>query len=460
MQQEETQVQEQVQDKSTVTEIDYVNTPVGTLYRKLLPSAIGSLLTATVASFIDVVILSHYLGPGMLAIIGLCMPIYMLVNTLGMLIASGASTLYAQYLGEGNKEEALRFFSVSVVHVLACGAVLTLAGVLFTGPVVKLLGANEAVAAQTAEYAHVLFFFMIPLMIYVQLLFFVRIDNDPGRVLTATSVCAAVNLVLDVLFVGPLNLGIRGAAFATCLAYTLGMAVNLTHFTSRKNTLKFRKNCLKGRSLRVWRTGMPLAASQLGMTVSTQVFNNTVIRVGNENYVAVYAAITQLAMTSMAIYDGIGQASQPLLAAAYGARKPDRIRQVFLRGVRLELIGTAALALLYIAAAGPICSLFSIKEKELFDLAVSGIRIYALSIPMMGVNSIIMYYFQSREKTGRALAISLLSGSVLLIASLLVLIAVFREKGIWFSYAAAQALALVISLLLLRQEQHGRRTDA
>ena len=63
-------------------EINYVNDPVGKLYRRLLPSAIGSLLTATVASLIDVVILSYFLGPSMLAVVELCMPVYMLVNTL------------------------------------------------------------------------------------------------------------------------------------------------------------------------------------------------------------------------------------------------------------------------------------------------------------------------------------------------------------------------------------------
>ena len=439
-------------------EIDYVKAPIPKLYRRLLPSAIGSLLTATVASFIDVVILSHYLGPGMLAIVSLCMPIYMLVNTLSMLIASGASTLYAQYLGEGDKQEALRYFSVSVVHSLICGVVLTVVGLLFTDPVVRLLGANDAVAAQTAEYAHVLFFFMIPLMIYVLLLFFVRIDNDPTRVLAATSVCAGVNLVLDILFVGPLHLGVKGAALATCLAYTLGMIVNLTHFISRKNTLKFIKRCLQGRSLRVWRIGLPLAASQLGMTVSTQIFNNTVIRVGNEDYVAVYGVVIQLTMISMAIYEGVGQASQPMLAAAYGAGRWKRIRRVFLYGLRLELIGTVALALFYFLAANPVAGLFSIKEGALMDLALTAIRIYALSLPMTGVNSIIMYYFQAQEKTGRALLISLLYSSVLLIAALMILVALFREKAIWGSYPVAQALALVVSLLMLRRNQNERRT--
>ena len=439
------------------TEIDYVKAPIPKVYRRLLPSAIGSLLTATVASFIDVVILSHYLGPGMLAIVSLCMPIYMLVNTLSMLIASGASTLYAQYLGEGDKQEALRYFSVSVVHSLICGVVLTVVGLLFTDKVVWLLGANDAVAAQTAEYAHVLFFFMIPLMIYVLLLFFVRIDNDPTRVLAATSVCAGVNLVLDILFVGPLHLGVKGAAMATCLAYTLGMFVNLTHFISRKNTLKFIQRCLKGRSLRVWRIGLPLAASQLGMTVSTQIFNNTVIRVGSEDYVAVYGVVIQLTMISMAIYEGVGQASQPMLAAAYGAGRWKRIRRVFLYGLRLELIGTVALALFYFLAANPVAGLFSIKEGALMDLALTAIRIYALSLPMTGVNSIIMYYFQAQEKTGRALLISLLYSSVLLIAALMILVALFREKAIWGSYPAAQALALVISLLMLRRNQNERR---
>jgi hypothetical protein len=113
-------------------EINYVNDPVGKLYRRLLPSAIGSLLTATVASLIDVVILSYFLGPSMLAVVELCMPVYMLVNTLAMLISSGAATLYAHFLGEGDRKEALCWFSASTIHMLICGSVLMLAGLLFS----------------------------------------------------------------------------------------------------------------------------------------------------------------------------------------------------------------------------------------------------------------------------------------------------------------------------------------
>lgn len=441
-------------EKREEKKTDYVNDDIGRLYRSLLPSAIGSLLTATVASLIDVVILSYYLGPDMLAVIGLCMPIYMLVNTLGMLVASGASTLYAQCLGEGRADEADRFFTVAVIQMIVCGGVLMITGLIFTGSVVSLLGANAAVAVWTAEYVHVLFFFMIPLMFYVLLLFFVRIDNDPVRTLSATITCAVSNLLLDVLFVGPLKLGVRGAAMATCLAYTLGMVVNLTHFISRKNSLDLKWDGLRGRSVRIWNAGMPLAASQLGMTVSTNIFNNLIIRAGDEAYVSVYTVITQLSMTSMAIYDGIGQSAQPLIAAAKGAGNRDRIRKAFKYGVKLELAGTGGLATLYILGASALAMLFSIHEGILLSLTVTGIRIYALSIPFMGLNTIIMYYFQAQEKTGRGLLISLLSGSVLPVLSLMFLIRITGRDGIWSSFVTAQVVALAVSLIIYAREKN------
>ena len=437
--------------KSASHEIDYVKDPIVGIYRRLLPSAIGSLLTASVASFIDVVILSYYLGSDMLAVVEICMPVYMLVNTLGMLIASGASTLYAQCLGENKKDEAQHYFSASVGHILFIGSVLTAIGLIFKKPVIRLLGADDSVFTPTLEYANVLFFFMIPLMVYVHLVFFVRVDNDPNRVLISTISCAVTNLVLDVLFVGPLGLGPKGAAMATCIAYTVGMTINLTHFTSKKNSLRILRDSMTGRGLRIWRAGIPLAAAQLGMTISTNIFNNTIMKVGNQDYVAVYAVITQLVMTSMAVYDGVGQASQPIIAAATGAKDGIRVRKVFKHGVMLELAGTMFLALLYMVLARQIAWLFSIKEGEILSLSLSGIRIYAISIPFMGLNSIIMYYFQAQEMTIGALIVSLLSGSVFLVLSLFVLTAFFGAKGIWFSWILAQSLSLLVSIVLFRR---------
>ena len=116
--------------------------------------------------------------------------------------------------------------------------------------------------------------------------------------------------------------------------------------------------------------------------------------------------------------------------------------------MKLELIGMSGLALIYFLCAGLIAYLFSINEGELFALTVSGIRTYSLSLPLIGLNSIIMYYFQAQEMSGKGLIISLLSGSVFPVASLLLLIQTSGHAGIWYSFLTAQFAAFLVSSML------------
>ena len=109
--------------------MDYLADPIGKLYKKLLPSAIGSMLTATVASLLDAIVLSFYLGPVMLSSVSICMPIYMVLNALALLLVSGGVTLCAMYMGKGVLIESNRFFTVSVISVGFVGLVLTLVGI-------------------------------------------------------------------------------------------------------------------------------------------------------------------------------------------------------------------------------------------------------------------------------------------------------------------------------------------
>ena len=425
--------------------MDYLNDSLNALYKKLLPSAIGSMLTATVASFIDVLILAYFLGPDMLAVVGLCMPVYMLLNALAMLIASGGATLTAQYIGEGNPQKANTCFSVSGIFMVLTGAFLTIIGSLFTTGIARLLGANDILLDPTTEYLQVLFFFMIPIMLYTLFLFFVRVDGDPNRCLISTSACASVNLVLDVLFVGPMGWGVKGAALATCLAYTFGMLVNATHLVSRKNTLKLILKNTSAMIIPVLKTGLPLSITQFGMALTTQIFNNRIIQVGGENYVSAYSVITQLSMTAMAFYDGTGQAAQPIIAANYGAKNQARISQTIRKGICLEIVLTVLCTLFYILASKGICGLFSIRKGELLSVTTGAIRIYALAVPFTGLNTFIMYTFQSQEKTTIATVLSLISSCAMMLIALFTLTAVFGSAGIWYTWVVAQVLSLFVS---------------
>lgn len=258
--------------------MDYLADPIGKLYKKLLPSAIGSMLTATVASLLDAIVLSFYLGPVMLSSVSICMPIYMVLNALALLLVSCGVTLCAMYMGKGDLIESNRFFTVSVISVVFVGLVLTLVGNLFLEDIIFLLGANDAVWQSTLDYARILMKFMIPLMLYCLMLLFVRFDSEPALSLAATGVCAGSNLVMNFVFIGFLDMGTAGAALATCLAYTIATGVGFTHFLKKENTLRLIKGSFTlTRLRRILATGLPLSLSQFGMAFTTSVDRKSVV---------------------------------------------------------------------------------------------------------------------------------------------------------------------------------------
>ena len=422
---------------------------------KLLPSAIGAMLSETVASLIDAIILNHFLGPDMLSTISICMPIYMTVNVLSMLIVSGGATLYAQSLGKNDRSEAQRFYTCSIVLMVTCGALMTLFGLLFTRQIIQGLGAAGTILEPTVRYARVLFWFMIPLTLYQQLMVYVRFDGAPFLSLLSTVACAVVNLALDVLFVGPLGWGSAGAALATCLAYTVAMLINACHLLQKDNGLVLRRGSLSAARVgRLLKTGVPLSITQLGMAVGTFLFNVRIMQVGGPLYLDVYGAITQLSVVAMALYEGAAQACQPILAACFGAGNRSRMYRTVRYGFILEIILMVLATALYVFGADFVAGLFSMKEAALRGAAVNAIRIYALSLLFTGLNTMIIYYFQVQEKEIPATGISLLSGTILPAIFLYILTALYDASAIWWCYLIAQSLTLILSAALYLRDKH------
>lgn len=442
--------------------MDYLQDSHRSLFRRLLPSAIGAMLSETVASLIDALILSKYLGPDMLSTISIVMPIYMFVNTLSMLIVSGGATLFAQALGREDRQEAQRCYTCSILMMVLCGAVLTAGGLAFPETIIRALGADGVALAPTLGYSRVLFAFMIPLVLYQQLMIYVRFDGAPILSLVSTIVCAAVNLGLDVLFVGPMQLGAPGAALATCLAYTVAMLINAAHLLSRKNGLVLRRGSLTGkRVLRILKTGIPLSVTQLGMAVATSIFNVQLLRVGGVMFQDIYSVITQLSVVAMALYEGIAQACQPIMAACFGAGNRERLTKTLRWGFRMELGAMVFATLLYLLLAGTVARLFSMTEAPIHDTAVYAVRAYAFSLLFIGFNTMIIYYFQVQERSATATVITLLSGTLLPVAALYALSPLREGLGVWWCYLPAQGLTLLISALLyFKDKQNNLRASA
>lgn len=441
----------------------FTDMPVGKLYAKFLPSAIVALLISSVASLIDTVVVSAYMGPVALSAVNICMPIYSILTAVGLLIIGGASTYYSKYLGAGEKDKANKIYTLAFVVITAIGIAYSLFGVFCTDGIVRFLGANDSVFDMSKSYARVLFYFATINILFPFLQSFLRIDMDPRRTVVAIVATAATNLVLDILFVGPFGWGTTGAAYATSIAYCVGFVIMIMHFLKKSNTLKFAKNFFSLKEFgKMLISGLPGSITLFGTAITLTVFNNFIIVNGNnygvgvgELYVSVYSVIVQVLTISMAFYVGVAQCAQPIFAANIGAKRYDRVKELFKKGLIIETIGNVVLVVLFYFVAGGIAKAFNMAggTYDMTDVAIIAIRVFSISLVFTGVNQMIQYLLQTSGEVLQSSIISFLSGTLLLIVGLYALAGgIFKGNenalGVWLSYTFAQGLTMIYALIV------------
>jgi Na+-driven multidrug efflux pump len=446
--------------KNNSANIDYIKDDLKKLYGKFLWASIFAMLAEGLTSIVDMIILGHYMGSDLIAAVNICMPVYMLYNTFAMLIGAGGATVYAYYLGQKGQQDAESnsrhksnsFFTCSVVLAGMVSVIFAAVGLAFTPQIAAILGANQQVYHYVFSYLKPLFCFSPVFMFYASMVFFVKYDGGPNLVFVSTMCCAVVNLTLDVVFVGLLKMGAGGGALATSLGYCSALIILASHFFSKNNTLKLVKLKIKN-TLRILSAGLPVSVTQFGMFITTVIFNNVLISHGSEDLVAIYAVITQLSFIGLAIYEGSAGAAAPIIAANNGANETERIKGVLKIGLRTELAATFLCAAVYCISAPLLAKLFSITGSGMIAETAAGIRTYALAVPFTGINVLILYYFQAKEKAVPASSISLLHNSVFMIISLYVLTTLFGKNGVWWCYLMAETLTLIVSLILFTKEK-------
>lgn len=190
----------------------------------------------------------------------------------------------------------------------------------------------------------------------------------------------------DYFFVFTCDMGIYGAGFATAIGAAISFVVMLTHFFSRKNTLRLvkpTKLCSKLREISV--TGFSTFFIDVAMGILTVLFNRQIMKYLGANALAVYGPIIQVStFTQCCAYSG-GQAAQPIISTNYGAGKGERIKET----LRLAL-GTTAFFGIFWTALSMACPnlyirIFMTPTQEILDIAPAIIRTYALSFLLLPI---------------------------------------------------------------------------
>ena len=423
-------------------------------YRKLLSFVLPSIVMMVFTSIygvVDGLFVSNYAGKTAFAAINLVMPFIMVLGGMGFMIGTGGTALVAKVLGEGEKKEANRYFSMMVLVTLLLGVALSVVGVIFMRPVSRLLGATEAMMDDCVLYGRIVIAFTFTFMLQNVFQSFLIVAEKPKLGLAVTVAAGVTNMVLDALFVGGFGWGIAGAAVATGLSQCVGGILPLIYFLRPNNSLlRLCKTRLELRPiLKACGNGSSELMSNISSSFVSMLYNFQLLRFAGEDGVSAYGVLMYVQFIFVAIYVGYAVGSAPIVGFHYGAKNHDELKNLLRKSTLLMASSGVVLTILAMVLAGPLAKIFVGYDQGLYDLTRHAFRVFAYSFLLAGFNIFASSFFTALNNGAVSAAISFLRTLIFQTASVLLLPLVLGVDGIWWAIFAAEVFASLISVAFL-----------
>ena len=194
-----------------------------------LPNVI-MMLFLSMYTIVDGMFVSRFVGTTALSSINMVYPAISVEMALAIMISTGGSAIIAIRLGEGRLQTAKENFSFLVLVELLLGILVAVLGILFAEPLLHLLGTTEAQFETGKTYLVILMAFSPFFFLQTAFQTFFVTAGKPVLGLTVTVLAGLTNMVLDYMFIVPLQMGIAGAALATGIGYSIPALTGILYF--------------------------------------------------------------------------------------------------------------------------------------------------------------------------------------------------------------------------------------
>lgn len=432
--------------------------PVKRLLFSFSIPAIISCLVNSVYNIVDQIFIGQGVGYLGNAATTIAFPLMTIIMAFATLIGSGGSAYAALRLGEGRKREALLTLNNLLVIAIGLGILLAATGLIFLKPILTLFGATETTMPYAIDYTSIVLMGVPFSMVSIALSSMARTDGHPRMSMYGILIGAALNTVLDPIYIFVLGWGVKGAAIATVTAQFVSTVV-LCYYFLKKGRMRFTRRFMKpvGRVwYKIFSLGISSGITALVACIMQVVMNNSLVYYGNQTEITGDVALSamgivmKIAMILASVCIGFGIGAQPILGFNLGAKKYTRVRHTYLLAVSIAtgsiLIGWAVCQL----APHLVLSLFGKENQTFTDFAVRCLRIYLGGIFCAGFQIVSTNYFQATGQPLKASLLSMLRQLILLIPLLLILPLFFGLNGLLYAGPCADiGSAVIVALFIL-----------
>lgn len=407
-------------------------------------------------TMVDGIFVANFVSADALAGLNLVIPALNILASLAVLISTGGSAVISRKLGEGKDREAQENFSFLVFLTILFGASVMVLGILFAEPVLQLLGTTDILYPVAYDYYSVLILFTIPCLLQVQFQYFFVTAGSPSLGLGCVVAGGISNVILDYVFIVPMDMGIAGAALATGIGYSVPAVVGLLWFTLNRNSmLRFTVPRIRLQTLgECVVNGFGSMIINVAGGVVTWLFNRTIVIYLHEIGISAATIVLYARFMLNSVLSGYSSGVAPVISFNYGRKDSEQVRFLFRTSLKAVLFGSAMVCLASVLLRDAIVALFASGEPELAALARHGIILFAISYLFSGVNTFAATLFSALSSGKTSAFMACMNTFVFLVAAMFLLPRLgLGADGVWLAVPAAELLSLVLTIFLLRKNR-------
>lgn len=370
-----------------------------------------------------------------------------IIQAFGFMFGHGAGSHISRQLGGKHIDKANNYASTGFFTAIWCGIVIMSAGLIFSKPLMILLGSTPTILPHAMDYAFWIFLAAPAMTASCVLNNILRYEGKATLAMIGLTTGGILNIFLDYMLVVRLEMDISGAGLATAISQYVSFGILLSVFILGKTQSKLRISNISPEFYilkDIIITGLPSLARQGLNSISVMVLNAQ----AEEFKDAAIAAMGYVSRTSSLIFSvglGIGQGFQPVSAFNYGAKKYSRVKKSTYFTAVFGAVFMGILSALCFAFAPEIIELFR-SEKDVIDIGSVGLRIQCAFLMFLPISVVSTMLFQSIGKSVPALVLSCLQSGLVFIPLCLILPRFLGVLGIQLSQPIAYFITSLISL--------------
>ena len=427
--------------------------PVGRLLMQYALPAIVAMVAASLYNMVDSIFIGQ--GVGALAIAGLAItfPFMNLSAAFGAAIGVGSCTFISMKLGQRDYGIANKILGNCMMLNIVVGLCFGGICLLFLDPILSFFGASDNTLPYARDYMQIILCGNVFTHLYFGLNAVLRSASKPRHAMYATIFTVVVNTILDPIFIYGLDLGIRGAAFATVLSQFLALSWQWRLFSNKNELLHF--------DYSLFRLDKPIVKNIIGIGISpfamnacsciVVIFVNTcLMKHGGDLAVGAYGIANRIGFVFVIVAMGVNQGMQPIAGYNYGAQNYDRLRKVVKLAISCATVVCTVGFLVAMFAAHPCARLFT-KDESLINLASTAIRMMMMMFPIVGFQIVVTSFFQSIGKAKVSMFLSLSRQLLFLVPALVIFSEIWGLWGIWSAMPFSDALATIVAAVMMKK---------